>query len=283
MKTTVSNAFISIQIKHLGAELCSLTNASNVEFIWEGNPSFWGKHSPILFPIVGALKNNSYLCNDKSYSLTRHGFARDMVFELITKTDDSATFSLVFTEETLAKYPFEFELQISYTLVEKKVIVGYHVLNHGQSLMPFSIGAHPAFALPNNFEDYQLEFETDAVLESYVLEENLVSNQKNRIALQDKNLLLNYELFKNDALIFKSVRSKSLVLKHQKTPVLKISYADFPDLGIWTMANAPFICLEPWFGFSDGLEGSENIFEKEGIQVLKANEKFESAYSIEVF
>ena len=283
MKTTVSNGFISIQIKHLGAELCSLTNDALQEFIWEGNPSFWGKHSPILFPIVGALKNNSYLYNDKSYSLTRHGFARDMVFELITKTDDSATFSLVFTQETLAKYPFEFELQISYTLVEKKVIVGYHVFNHGQSLMPFSIGAHPAFALPNNFEDYQLEFETDAVLESYVLEENLVSNQKNRIALQDKNLPLNYELFKNDALIFKSVRSKSLVLKHQKTPVLKISYADFPDLGIWTMANAPFICLEPWFGFSDGLEGSENIFEKEGIQVLKANEKFESAYSIEVF
>jgi galactose mutarotase-like enzyme len=283
LKTTLSNTNITIQIKHLGAELCSLSNAANHQFIWEGNPSFWGKHSPILFPIVGALKNNSYTYNQATYSLSRHGFARDMNFELIKKTNDSATFSLASTAETLAKYPFEFELQISYKLIENSVVIGYHVFNHGSLPMPFSIGAHPAFALPNNFEEYQLEFETNEVLESCVLEENLISDKKIPVVLNEKNLNLKYELFENDALIFKSIQSKSLVLKHLNNPVLKIKYQDFPDLGIWTMVNAPFICLEPWFGFSDGLDAGGTIFEKEGISVLDANQQFESSYSIEVF
>ena len=108
MTTTISNSNLTAQIKHLGAELFSLKSAQNKEYIWEGNPIFWGKHSPILFPIVGSLKNNSYTINEEKYQLNRHGFAREMEFELIEKSEESATFSLISTIETKKNIPFRF-------------------------------------------------------------------------------------------------------------------------------------------------------------------------------
>ena len=124
MNTTISNSNLTVQIKHLGAELFSLKSNQNKEYIWEGNPSFWGKHSPILFPIVGSLKNNTFEYNGTSYSLPRHGFARELTFEVIDKKEDSVIFSLQSNEETLKKYPFSFELQLSYTLIGRSLHLG---------------------------------------------------------------------------------------------------------------------------------------------------------------
>ena len=146
MTTTIKNGNLSAEIKHFGAELISLKTNQNKEYIWEGNPEFWGKHSPILFPIVGTLKDNSFYYNGMEYHLSRHGFARDMEFELIDVTQNSATFSIQSSEETLKVYPFEFELQLIYTLEENNLSIAYKVINKGKSTMPFSIGAHPAFS-----------------------------------------------------------------------------------------------------------------------------------------
>lgn len=282
MTTTISNTILTAQIKHIGAELCSLKDNSNTEYIWNGNPEFWGKHSPILFPIVGTLKNNSYHYNDIEYHLSRHGFAREMNFELIDKQENSATFSLISSDETLKKYPFDFELHLIYTLENKSLKIEYKVINKGLSKMPFSIGAHPAFDLPNNFENYSLEFEKEEPLEFYLLEDGLISNSTAKIQLDKKQLHLNHKLFENDALVFKQIQSKSITILENSKPIIKVNYKDFPDLGIWTSTNAPFICIEPWFGYSDTVDLFGDLFEKEGIQVLDSNETFKSQFSIEI-
>ena len=282
MTTTIKNGNLSAEIKHFGAELISLKTNQNKEYIWEGNPEFWGKHSPILFPIVGTLKDNSFYYNGMEYHLSRHGFARDMEFELIDVTQNSATFSIQSFEETLKVYPFEFELQLIYTLEENNLSIAYKVINKGKSTMPFSIGAHPAFALPNHFENYAIAFEKEESLEYYLLENDLISNQTKKLEVQNKQIPLNYELFKNDALIFKTLQSNSLTILENENSILRVHFEDFPSLGIWTKMNAPFLCIEPWFGYSDTNENSGNLFEKEGIQILESNVTFHSKFTIEI-
>ena len=282
MTTTITNSILTAQIKHSGAELFSLKDNSNKEYIWEGNPEFWGKHSPILFPIVGTLKNNSYQYNGIEYQLSRHGFAREMDFELIDKKENSATFSLKSSDETVKKYPFDFELQLIYTLENKSLKIAYKVINNGSTKMPFSIGAHPAFALPGNFEDYSLEFQDEKPLEYFLLDDGLISDTTALLSLDKKQLHLNYKLFENDALVFKTISSKSLTILENSTPILKVYYEGFPNLGIWTPQNASFICIEPWFGYSDTATNFGNLFEKEGIQILDANAIFNSDFSIAI-
>ena len=282
MTTTISNSILTTEIKHLGAELCSLKDNLNKEYIWNGNPDFWGKHSPVLFPIVGTLKNNTYQHNDSEYHLSRHGFAREMEFKLIEKQENSAVFSLTASEETKEKYPFDFDLHLIYSLENKTLKIEYKVFNKGESKMPFSIGAHPAFDLPNNFENYSLAFEEKDSLDYYLLEEGLISNTTNELTLDKNQLHLNYKLFENDALVFKNIKSKSVTILENSKPLLKVNYTDFPDLGIWTPPTAPFICIEPWFGYSDTVDKSGLLLDKEGIQVLEANEAFHSVFSIEI-
>lgn len=282
MKTSIKNANLTAEINHFGAELISLKTNQNKEYIWEGNPDFWGKHSPILFPIVGTLKNNSFEYNGMQYYLSRHGFARDMVFELIDATDNSATFSIQSSDETLKVYPFEFELQIIYTLDENNLSITYRVLNKGKSKMPFSIGAHPAFALPNKFENYGIAFEKEEPLEYYLLEDDLISNTTKQLEVRDKKINLTYKLFEKDALIFKKLQSNSVTILENENPILRVQFENFPSLGIWTKMNAPFLCIEPWFGYSDTNENSGNLLAKEGIQILESNEAFHSKFSIEI-
>jgi galactose mutarotase-like enzyme len=282
LTTTISNSNLTAQINHFGAELFSLKNSDNKEYIWEGNPAFWGKHSPILFPIVGTLKNNSYQYNGKEYHLSRHGFAREMEFELIEKSKEKATFSLISSSETRKIYPFDFELQICYSLEENKLNIDYKVINKNDLTMPFSIGAHPAFALSGNFLDYSLEFQQQENLKYYLLEEGLISNNSNEISLKNRQLDLNYHLFENDALVFKTLESKSITILKNTIPLLKVNFTDFPNLGIWTMKNAPFLCIEPWFGYSDTLNEYDDFSIKEGIQFLEKNEVFNSNFNIEI-
>ena len=281
MNTTISNSTLKASIKNAGAELFSLKNQDK-EFIWEGNPDFWGKHSPILFPIVGTLKNNIYTVEEKEYQLPRHGFARDMEFVQTTKSENSATFSLQSNAETLKKYPFKFELQLIYTLKESTLDIEYKVINQNTTKMPFSIGAHPAIALPGNFDDYSLKFEKEEVLKFSLLENDLVSNKTQVLETIEHLVPLNYKLFENDALVFKTLESNSLTILENSKPYLKVVFEDFPNLGIWTKEQAPFICIEPWFGYSDTPKNSGDLFEKEGILILDPDQTFTSKFSIQI-
>lgn len=282
MNTTISNSTISASIKHAGAELFSLKNNDNKEYIWEGNPDFWGKHSPILFPIVGTLKNNTYTIEGKEYQLPRHGFARDMEFQLVEKTENSAVFSLKSNSETLKKYPFEFELQLIYTLEDTALHIEYKVINKSGKKLPFSIGAHPAIALPENFENYAFEFEKEEVLKYYLLENDLISNKTKVLETTNGMVPLNYKLFENDALIFKTLESKSLTILEKSKPYINVDFKDFPSLGLWTKDQAPFICVEPWLGYSDTSENSGDLFKKEGILILDSDQTFNSKFTITI-
>ena len=282
MTTTISNSNLTAQINHFGAELFSLKNSENKEYIWEGNPAFWGKHSPILFPIVGTLKNNSFHYKESEYHLSRHGFARDMDFELIEKLKNSATFSLTSSEESRKVYPFNFELQICYSLEENKLNIDYKVINKNDETMPFSIGAHPAFALPKPFEEYALLFGYNEILTSYTLENDLLSDNFSTIEMVDNQVPLNYSLFEKDALIFKKLQSKSITILENQNPLLRVRFDNFPNLGIWTKSNAPFLCIEPWLGYSDTVHSSGNILEKEGVQLLEPKKSLECNFSIEI-
>ena len=283
MNVTISNSYLSVQINSKGAELITLRNKkNNQEFIWEGDPKHWGKHSPILFPIVGTLKNNSYLYKNKEYKLSRHGFARDQEFELIQSSENQVVFYLKSSNQTKKIYPFEFELHLTYTLIENKLELKYSIINKDNVTIPFSIGAHPAFALPNNFENYALKFEEQETINCYTLEKDLVSDTKFEINLKEKKLPLQYATFENDAIIIKELRSKEITLLNENKPTLKVNFKDFDNLGIWTKVGAPFICIEPCLGYSDTIHTNGNIIEKEGIQIVTENEKFECQFSIEI-
>lgn len=283
LETTISNSGLTAIISHKGGELISLKNiSSDKEYIWEGNPLHWAKHSPILFPIVGTLKNNSYAYKGNTYQLSRHGFARDMDFDLITNTQSEAVFRLQSDDLTKEKFPFDFELQLIYTLCNTELIVRYKVINKDSDKMPFSIGGHPAFSLSGDFEDYSLQFESNERLITYQLKNDLLSEKTKQIALQENSLPLTYSLFENDALIFKELRSKQIQILNKNIPMLNIRFKDFPNFGIWTKINAPFICLEPWAGYSDVQNASGNILEKEGIQLIESNSSKEFEFGIEI-
>jgi galactose mutarotase-like enzyme len=278
---TLQNSLLTATINPKGAELNSLKD-STTEYIWHGDPKFWGKHSPVLFPIVGTLKNNSYLHNGQPYALNRHGFARDNVFAVKEQHDNSVTFSLTANDETKKVYPFDFELQLVYTLTENILEIRYNVINNGTTTLPFSIGAHPAFALPGNFESYSLVFEEAEPLVSTQLENDLLSPTTVQIPVQGNTLPLDYKLFANDALIFKGLKSKTVTIVKNSAELLKVSFADFPHLGIWTKEDAPFICIEPWQGYSDSAESIGVFTQKEGIVNLPEKQKFTASLQIEI-
>lgn len=282
MTITISNATLTAKINSKGAELISLKKADR-EYMWEGNPEFWGKHSPILFPIVGTLKDNSYLVNEQQFELSRHGFARDNEFKVVESSENKAVFSLSSSEATLKIYPFEFELKVIYTLEENQLQISYEITNNSKEQMPFSIGGHPAFALPENFENYSLLFEKQEVLKSFELENDLVSDKINNFELEKKQLPLNYAIFEKDALIFKSMESKWIEILEKQKPLLRFSYNDFPNFGIWTKTNAPFICLEPWLGYSDTFQSDGNLFNKEGIIALKENANYKAKFGVTIY
>jgi galactose mutarotase-like enzyme len=281
MKTTIANDFLQVTILHKGAELCSL-KSSDIEYIWEGNPTFWGKHSPILFPIVGTLKNNSYNFENKEYQMFRHGFARDLNFDLVAKSNTEASFSLKNSESSLLMYPFEFELIITYILDNRKLKIQYDVRNFSNKTMPFSIGAHPAFSLKNDFQNYSLDFEHEELLECHLLDGDLLSDKTEKIELVDKKMHLNYNLFENDALVFKHLKSKTIAIAELGNPFLRINFSQFPNLGIWTKKDAPFICLEPWFGFADEIVSSGDLLEKNGIILLDKKSEWQAEFNIEI-
>lgn len=281
---SIENKIFKATFSAKGAELIALENKqNNKNYMWNGNPEFWGKHSPILFPIVGTLKNDSYYYKEKKYNLSRHGFARDCIFSVKDFSKTYIKFELNSSEETKLKYPFDFKLSIIYQLFTNKLETQYVVENLGESDLPFSLGAHPAFSLPNNFEEYQLLFEEDSNLNCFPLEENLVSDTSYSLPLKENKLDLKYKLFEKDALVIKELNSSSVTLLENQNPYLKVEWKNFKNLGIWTKTNAPFLCIEPWIGYSDSTNANQQILDKDAITLLSPEDNFQAFMIISIF
>jgi galactose mutarotase-like enzyme len=281
MIITLSNKNISASIDTLGAELIRLEK-DNKNYIWTVDETYWNKTSPILFPIVGRLKNDTYTIADKTYELPRHGFARNFEFKIQNQTENSVVFVLESNAETFKNYPFEFTLQLEYQLEENSLTMKYSVENKSNVIMPFSIGAHPAFAIENSFSNYSLQFNQEESLLSYELEKEQFNNKSKEIASKNGTIELDYTLFEKDALVFKHLKSDKISLLKNNKSVLSIHFKGFPYLGIWTKPNAPFLCIEPWCGLADNINHNGNIYDKEGVHLLQSHEIFTRQLIIEI-
>lgn len=287
---SLENEVLKIWVKPKGAELKSLTQKkTGTEYIWNADPDFWGKSSPVLFPFVGGLKDDTYSFEGKSYEMGRHGFARDRMFALESKTETSLTFLLKSDADSLAVYPFHFELRLTYTLEGSTLTVTYEVKNLGSDKMYFSIGAHPAFSVPLDvdaqYKDYSLSFSAKENAERWLLsDEGLLTGETESLGEGLEKLPLSKGLFEKDALVFKGLKSNEIRLQSDEpSPGLAFGFNDFPYFGIWAAPNADFVCLEPWCGIADSVDHNQELTSKEGINTLAASEAFQRSWSVEVF
>ena len=289
MKTFLENDVCHVAINHHGAELSSfLLKVDNLEYVWQGNPEYWGRHAPVLFPFVGKLKDNKYSYKGNSYEMGQHGFARDMIFDLVSSDDNHVLLSLKSTPETLKKYPFDFELKILYTLVETELTVSYEVTTQSEEMF-FSIGGHPAFNTPlvegTTFEDYYLHFAPSKSRFLLPLDGPYVNLQEKTLAQTNTSIQLNREFFANDAFILETKGDNTFSILSDKTEHgVSISYNDLPYIGIWTPypKESPFVCLEPWAGIADTLDATGNIEDKLGINRITSEDTFKSSYTIKI-
>lgn len=272
MIITLENAEISVSFSTKGAELQSLENKqTGLSYLWNGDPEFWGKRSPVLFPIVGGLKDDTYFYEGKSYHLPRHGFARDKEFEAIKIGEEEILFLLKEDEESLKVYPFKFQLGLHYRLTGNTLSCGYEVLNTGDKDLLFSIGGHPAFSIPINpvlnYNDYYLQFNKDSQLKFQEVTDNLIDDAIGTHGLTSAGKLpLSHELFYHDALVLKNLKSNKIRLKSEKSPHgLDFHFEAFPFFGIWAAKDADFVCLEPWCGIADSVHHDQKLINKEGI------------------
>jgi len=286
----LENSSLLIEVNEHGAELDKLfSKKHNLDFLWSGDSNYWGRKSPILFPIVGRLKDNETIIEDKIYNMNQHGFARDCTFKLIKENKNSITYSLIANEETRKRFPYNFELLITYELHDNSIKVIWNVKNIDSKIMYFSIGAHPAFNVPfkkdETLEDYYLAFRTKKDVEKYVFEIPYIK-EKNKVKTPE-NIFIKPELFKNDALVYNGVDEVTLKSKNNDMS-LKVSLKDFPFVGIWspfykeTKTMAPFVCIEPWYGIADLLD-STNVFKhKLGVNKIEVGEEFNASYEITI-
>lgn len=284
----LENEYLKIAVNLKGAELKSVFNkVSQQELLWQADLEFWGKSSPVLFPIVGALKDGKYMYQGKEYHLPRHGFARDYNFKLEELSGSQLIFSLEATQETLAVYPFLFKLLIGYTLTADCLEVTYKVENlSDDESMYFSLGAHPAFHVgtkADDFLNYALRFNKDGTLEANKLHDGLLTTVKDTITMTYKELPLHYRLFENDALVLLHMKSDKIALVNDNDePVLNFEFENFPYFGIWTVKDSGFICLEPWAGVADFETHNQQLIDKFGINELKPNEIWEASWKVRV-
>jgi galactose mutarotase-like enzyme len=289
MDIYIENEHIRASFSSKGAELQHITGVdSGTEYLWSGDSKYWPKFSPVLFPIIGALKENLYYFNGETYSLPRHGFARDMEFEVNKISDLEILFTLSDTDETLKVYPFQFRLGLRYKIFGASVCCTYEITNPSDKELLFSIGGHPAFAAPLNkqglYTDYFLQFNEDDELTYFEIEENLISNKKITLNLTDKKLYLNHELFYNDALIIKNMKSNSIALMNTKTyNGVNFKFENFPYFGIWAAKNAEFVCLEPWCGIADSIDHNQQLKDKEGIITLAPHGEWQRTWEVTCF
>lgn len=289
MIKTLENDHLKIAVKHHGAELSSLIKKSTgTEYIWQADPTYWGRHAPILFPIVGRLQNDEFLVGTAKYAMKQHGLARNMDFELIKSNKSSLTFELVSSTTTLKNYPYPFRLHLEYVLEKQVLKVVYKVFNPADKPMYFSIGGHPAFNCPLNEgekrSDYQLVFQYPEIAATQRLD-NGIRNGKRELILNNENTLaLTATLFDEDALVFEKLASESVSLQKGDTPIFTFNFKDFPYVGVWSKnRESPFVCIEPWFGVADHQSHNQQFAQKEGVIQLGGGKIFESIYSVAIY
>lgn len=285
---TISNGILTVSILSKGAELSSL-KTKTMEYLWQANPEYWPRHAPILFPIVGPLKDGEYIYKNKKYTMAQHGFARDYDFKVIEKHKNSIVLEQKATDETKEIYPFNYTLQVHYTLKNKQLKVEYVVKNPSSDVMYFSIGAHPAFNCPfeagQKRSDYQLVFDKklspknkDKDGSFYVEKYDAVFNEPGILDLPDSR-------FDDGSLCFNPNPFSKVTFVHKPSgkKYLSVAFKNYPYLGIWSAGHSPFVCIEPWQGIADNANHDKDFTKKEGILKLDPGKIFTCSFTVEVY
>lgn len=287
MLTYIESNTLRVGIRHVGAELASMTTkGENREYIWQADPAIWNGSAPILFPITGVLREGHVFINGEACNIPKHGFCRHRNFELIAHSPSSCKFRTTHDEDTLTYYPFEFTLEVEFHLVDQELNVSYKVINTGSRELLFSIGSHPALMLPSEeVSAYELAVDTTEPLTiSRVTSTGLVEPDAIPLARNENGAIqLTPKLFVDDALVFINSPIRSVTLRDSDgNKHWRMHWNHTPHLGIWAKPNAPYVCIEPWQSYADSSTSSIDFAEKAGIQPLAAGATSTDSYTIEV-
>lgn len=282
----LENGQIIAELTPHGAELQWLSKAGGKNCLWQVDELYWNRVAPLLFPIVGKLKDDQARVPEGIVKLRQHGFARDCDFDIRHQSTDQVILALADNAQTRQVFPYSFELQVQYQLQSDRLMVEYTVINSGNSDLPFSIGAHPGFSLKGPLEEHSLVFGERFSADRHWIENGLYTGASGPCLNEEKELSLKSEDFNQDAIVFKNSGITFVRLEHAGQPLVELqldSADDFPYWGFWTKPGAPFFCLEPWAGLADSINSNGNFLEKEGIRVLKPDERQLFRYTLKPF
>lgn len=286
MIKTLKNDFLTIKVNSFGAELTELIDNHQISRLHDGNPKYWGRRSPILFPIISRFVDQKYTYKGKEYKIGTHGFAREKEFVEYESTPYSITYLLKDDETTYLSYPFHFEFYVTYTLHNNTLKVTYTIKNVGENKMYFMVGGHPGFKVPlfenEQYEDYYLEFEKAETVEKTKLNGCYLSAETEPFLNKQKIIPLHYKMFNPDAYVMEGLKSNFIELKSKtNTKVVRFYFQEFKKLAIWSTLNvdSPFVCFEPWNGIS---KRYVDPIEEKGILELEAKDTFKCSYVIEI-
>lgn len=292
MKYTIKNNELTAEFNTLGAEMTSVKDNAGTEYVWVGDAKYWGSQAPVLFPIVGSIRDKKAIIGgDKNCFMERHGIVRKLEFDVVESTTDSVTFSVSSNDETRERYPYDFKLLIQYSLKGKDLITKYTVVNENESILPFQIGAHPGFNCPlsseERFEDYVVEFEQAETADcpTSVPATGLVDvADRTRLLDNAKALRLSRDFFRVDCIIFDQLKSRKAKLYNPQTGRgLQMSFSDFDTIVVWSSKNeGPFVALEPWTGMSTCSDESDVFEEKRGVTLLPVGESKSFSFTISI-
>ena len=276
----LSNNLVEAKIALKGAEIVSLNRIGDASVLWKKDDLIWNRTAPNLFPIVGRLLHDSYSFQGETYSMSQHGFARDEQFSVNNQTSESVDLNLLWNEESLAKYPFKFDLTIRYSLNENGVDVWYLVKNVDDKKLGFSIGGHPGFQLNDVLNMYKLVFSNPFSSERHELEGAYYSGTCTIVDCNGE-LELNNSLFENDAVVFKNPPFTWVALVHKTNgELVRMHFDQLDAIGFWTKKDAPFFCIEPWWGWADELNHTGDFGTKAGLHWLEIGQQQDFKYSI---
>ena len=287
---TLENAYIKLTVNSLGAEKFSIVGKkTNLEFLWNGDKTHWRNRAPVLFPIVGRLFNGVCRIDGSEYKMDCHGFAQVSEFTALSQNNDSIVLEITANDVTKQVYPYDFKFRVAYQLDDNDIIVRYDVENTGGVDMIFAVGAHPGFMCPlvngEAFTDYYLEFSEAETADILRVRADGYFEEGSIPFLNDEKIIpLHYDLFKNDALVFHKLRSDTICLKSKKSGAyVKVNYAGFNYLGIWTRADAPYVCIEPWTSLGDYHGYNGEFMKKPGMSVLQPGSVYSVNHTVSLY
>jgi len=290
MNYTVENDYLLATISTIGAELISLKSKNNIEYIWQRDPHHWDRCAPVLFPIVGSLKNKKTIIENQVYNMSAHGFLRDQEFEVLHESNNEISFVNTYNKETLKLYPYKYKSIITFSLFGKTLRTNFKIVNENEKDLPFNIGGHPAFNCPlypnEGFNDYTIYFSEPESFISPKVENNGTLNfdEIGRRYSNLKELRLERSLFEIDTIVIPRIKSKVVNLFNNENKGIIFRFPKFISFAIWSpyVTDAPFVCLEPWVGYGDRYDTNHQFLEKDNVITLKSLEEYNVYYDIEI-